>query len=220
VKKIIPLHNHHIYNFSEIKDYLLKSGLEPDQCLVVFQRHWPHENNITAEPYLEMGRQIGRITEKLFTLGAVISSPEPRAIEAAIAFQKGREKRLPIRTFDAIGSMSSEDPQLLSKLTADAKAADKSIEAEFLENPAYLEMRQRRGNDGAACVLANLSFGRALLVTSHGGSTLEPTIEALTGRGHYPHYMSTGDICLLLIQQNGDVLSERYLVFNGHNKKG
>ncbi|MBU1203198.1 histidine phosphatase family protein [Patescibacteria group bacterium] len=185
--------------------------------IVILQRHWPHTANVSRRRYIRLARKIGAMMDYL-PLACAMSSPEPRAIEAALAFQNKHTKRVPIRTDDRLGALSGADPELLAQIKAGAKSLGVTPETFILESVELTDLRKQRGNEGAEAVLEMVDghMGKTFLVTSHGGSRLELTIAALVGRDQcgYPCQMPEGAICFLSFDDKQNINFEHYLVFD------
>lgn len=199
----------------------LPTLLGRSQCLLVLCRHWPHENNVLKRWAVRLARKIG-VGFSGIKIGLVLSSPEPRAVETAIAFQSRRgQKPARIQTDDRLGALPGE---MAAEIKKAAQAAGRAIEPFLLEEEGYQSLRQESGNRGAECVIDHLAqnLGQTILVTSHGGGKLEPMIASLTGREQkdYFYKMPMGSICLIIMDKDGNVLSEVYLEFDPLLVKG
>lgn len=190
----------------------------PDQCLVVLWRHFPHKKNLTVRKWLRLARHFGQELKGSVEIGAVWASPEPRAQQHLMEFMFGLGRMTQLRTSDALCALNSEGPEAIAKVLAEAEAAGMGPEEFILNDPAYAEMRKRRGNEGAEFVLgvAEANLGKIVMMGSHGGSRLEPTIAALAGREqeNYDYIMPMGSMCILLLDEHGNVVDESYAIIS------
>lgn len=203
-----------LFGSEEVKALFQNSS--PDHCLVVLWRHFPHNKNMTVRKWLRLARQFGQALKGNIEIGAACASPEPRAQQHLMEFMFGLGEMVQLRTYDALCALNSEGSEAITKVLAESEAAGMGPEEFILNDPIYAKMRSRRGIEGAQCVLevAAENLGKVVLVGSHGGSRLEPTIAALAKREqqNYDYIMPMGSMCLMLIDKSGNVADETYIV--------
>ena len=197
-----------------------------DQCVIVFWRHFPHNHNRTIRKWLRLAYDIGRTLNGLgVKVAAAYASPEPRAQQHLMACMEGMGQMVQLKTDDRLGALSNEPRKTVEFLKDRAAAANTNLETMFFNDPELVDLRSRRGQDGASCLLdiATRHCGDIILVGSHGASLLEPTIAALANReqNKYPHQMGAGGMAILLLNcHTGDLLDETYVEFDPALTKG
>lgn len=146
--------------------------------------------NCLTQPARERAFRSGRkLAELGYIITAAYSSPQFRAIETLqynLAGNAGEKGPIPLdNTFVEFGDMLLGGfPYTAEEKAAIVKAAgEQNISAELLlvTAPEHAEKAAARGEEGAAFVrtLVHMHPGEVIAIASHGGSRIEPMIEAL-----------------------------------------
>ena len=163
--------------------------LNSNECRILFVRHPEHTENIAlVAETVRLIAQGQKLALAGLEIAGAISSPADRAIAAVYFTKAGMEKGGYTTTDARLADMKAEDPDLVKKLKADAKAAGKEPEDYIFEicqtNENFRKMMFRRGTEGAAALreFAKKFSGKTILSASHGGSRMEIVIAALARR--------------------------------------
>lgn len=175
--------------------------MKPEETLIVLMRHGAHKNGFLTEEALEEAQHAGwELAKKGINIASYVSSPEPRAIQTAIAVMKGqaieghadgRNQPMPITDTDlnyCFGSVrcgiAYTDAELAA-LKNEAAQRELSVEACLLvTDQAELAKKRHHRAIVASHELSKLvgSYnGQTILVTSHSGSCIEPLVAEVSG---------------------------------------
>ncbi|MBU0612436.1 hypothetical protein KKB10_00315 [Patescibacteria group bacterium] len=190
-----------------------------DECVVLYMRHLPHKRplkNVTPTSFLAFYETLGGALQGHVKISAACATPQPRSYSHLYAFCVGNGNMPEIRTEERQDAVVGEGPEVVAKLKADATADDSSIEVVFLGNDDFAEMRARRGAEGAESLreLAATNCGKIVAQGGHGVSRMEISIAALAGRDELLHMVDRGGWAILVIKNDGTLVSESYVEFD------
>lgn len=168
----------------------------------------------------------GQCLAKLgYHISAALSSPQWRTLETLQSFLAGNrpidQGPIPLTAMSpAFGDLLLGDfpftPEEKLELVSAARAAGLTSEEALLALPQYAEKVGKRGREGAAELefyMRDALDGQTIAVASHGGSRIEPMIEAL-----FPNYSERGTIMVppggtvvLEFDDTGQCMSVEYL---------